>query len=77
LTELPNRAAMLQQLTAALHRSQHHGAGALLMLDVDRFKDINDAMGHSWGDVLLRKWHAAWSCGAGPAMVGRVGAMSS
>jgi diguanylate cyclase (GGDEF)-like protein/PAS domain S-box-containing protein len=74
LTELPNRAAMLQQLTAALHRSQHQGAGALLMLDVDRFKDINDAMGHSWGDVLLKEVARRLELWCRPGdVVGRVG----
>lgn len=74
LTELPNRAAMLQQIDAALERSLQRGAGALLMLDVDHFKGINDAMGHRWGDALLQEVARrlqAW-CRPGD-VVGRVG----
>ncbi|WP_370680354.1 EAL domain-containing protein [Comamonas sp. GB3 AK4-5] len=74
LTELPNRAAMLQQIDQALERSLKHGAGALLLLDVDHFKGINDAMGHSWGDALLQEVARrlrAW-CRPGD-VVGRVG----
>lgn len=74
LTGLPNRASMLQQLDGALERSQLQGAGALLLLDVDRFKDINDAMGYRWGDALLKgvaERLQAW-CRAGD-VVGRFG----
>lgn len=74
LTELPNRAAMLQQMDAALQRSQHQGAGALLLLDIDRFKDINDAMGHRWGDALLQEVAHRLQLWCRPGdVVGRVG----
>lgn len=54
LTGLPNRRLLLDRLeraTAACARSTDHGA--LLFLDLDNFKDINDTLGHEWGDRLL------------------------
>jgi diguanylate cyclase (GGDEF)-like protein len=54
LTELPNRAQLVERLTASLDRARHSGAiTAVLLLDLDRFKNVNDAMGHEAGDRLL------------------------
>jgi diguanylate cyclase (GGDEF)-like protein len=54
LTGLPNRALFSDRLTVALDRSRRTGAPlAVMFLDVDSFKQINDSMGHASGDLLL------------------------
>jgi len=54
LTQLPNRAALIEQLTVLLKLAhRHHSTPALLYLDIDGFKAINERMGQVHGDDLL------------------------
>jgi diguanylate cyclase (GGDEF)-like protein/PAS domain S-box-containing protein len=54
LTRLPNRRLLMDRLQQALATSaRHHRSGALLMLDLDNFKTLNETRGHDRGDTLL------------------------
>jgi diguanylate cyclase (GGDEF)-like protein len=55
LTQLPNRILLLDHLQQAIIRAQRNGTKvALGFIDLDRFKQINDTLGHQAGDVVLR-----------------------
>ncbi|MCK1415493.1 EAL domain-containing protein [Bradyrhizobium sp. CW4] len=74
LTELPNRTALNQHLSAALERAEVTGSGfAVLCIDLDHFKEINDLFGHAVGDAVLREASRRLQEAAQGCYVARVG----
>ncbi len=56
LTKLPNRRLLLERLQKALVSRMRTGqAGALLFIDIDNFKTLNDTLGHDKGDLMLQQ----------------------
>jgi diguanylate cyclase (GGDEF)-like protein len=55
LTGLPNRVVLREDLERALSRNKRGEELALLCLDLDRFKPVNDTLGHAAGDALLKQ----------------------
>jgi len=75
LTQLPNRLKIKKELTFALHQSERSGKfGALIFVDLDNFKTLNDTKGHSYGDMLLKETAKILkSCICGQDLVARFG----
>jgi len=75
LTGLPNRALFMDRLAHALTRAEHGGANlAVLFLDLDRFKILNETLGHEVGDrLLLEVGHRITSCLRPEDTVARLG----
>ena len=55
LTSLPNRAYFLEQLQETKACERASSTFSILMLDLDRFKNVNDSLGHAAGDALLKQ----------------------
>lgn len=56
LTQLPNRRLLTDRLEQAMAASKRSGAhGAVMLLDLDNFKELNDIYGHNMGDALLKE----------------------
>jgi len=74
LTGLPNRAAFTEALGEAIQQAATaNGKFALVCMDLDRFKEINDVFGHSMGDELLRDVARRLEAAAGEAFLARLG----
>ena len=75
LTGLPNRVSFEQRLDHGLIQAKRHGWGlAVLFIDIDKFKDVNDTHGHDLGDqVLLMVANRLQSCVRDEDMVSRWG----
>lgn len=54
LTDLPNRALLLRRLQEAIQGDEQNKPVALLLMDLDRFREINDTLGHHNGDILIK-----------------------
>lgn len=74
LTGMPNRMRFWECITQALRKSGlENEPFAVLYLDLDRFKEVNDTLGHPVGDALLRQVSERLRRTAGQDMVGRLG----
>jgi diguanylate cyclase (GGDEF)-like protein/PAS domain S-box-containing protein len=74
LTDLPNRAAFTDCLDATLEKAaKGNESFAVMCVDLDRFKEVNDVFGHSVGDALLREAACRLQEAAGGAFLARIG----
>jgi len=75
LTELPNRVLLRERLTAALENIKRGESLGVLSVDLDRFKDVNDTLGHVVGDAMIMAAATRLvDCAGDGATVARVGA---
>ncbi|MCK1620782.1 EAL domain-containing protein [Bradyrhizobium sp. 159] len=74
LTDLPNRTALDEHLGSVIERAQITGSAfAVLCIDLDHFKEVNDRFGHAVGDAVLRETSRRLQEAAHGAYVARVG----
>jgi diguanylate cyclase (GGDEF)-like protein/PAS domain S-box-containing protein len=74
LTDLPNRASFNEHLAATLEQATTGGPGfAVVCVDLDRFKEVNDVFGHPVGDALLRGVSRRLQAAAEGAFIARLG----
>jgi diguanylate cyclase (GGDEF)-like protein len=73
LTGLPNRRQLRERVAAALHQHPDGCTVALLLLDLDHFKEVNDTLGHVAGDRVLVEVADRLRSAAGAALVARLG----
>jgi diguanylate cyclase (GGDEF)-like protein len=75
LTDLPNRNMLADRLLNAVRNSERDGGAlALFLMDLDRFKEINETLGHARGDLLLQQVGARLQATlAEPAVIARLG----
>jgi GGDEF domain-containing protein len=68
LTSLPNRRLMTDRLTQAIaDKARYPGFGAVLLMDLDHFKEVNDTLGQWWGMTSSNKPRCVW-----PVVFGRI-----
>jgi len=75
LTDLPNRVLFADRIGEAVTAVERHGGGtAVVVIDLDRFREINDTLGHRNGDLLLSRIAERLQAGVGPGdTVARLG----
>jgi diguanylate cyclase (GGDEF)-like protein len=75
LTGLPNRERLRERVQALIYACEHSDqAFAVMLMDLDRFKEINDTLGHHYGDALLRELGPRLAgCVAPDGLVARLG----
>ncbi len=75
LTSLPNREFLYHRMEEAINQRQSHQKCALLLIDLDRFKEINDTLGHLAGDDVLKQIgpRLKMELGEVPSIIARLG----
>lgn len=73
LTGLPNRRQLQERAAAALGQRPRRGTVALVLLDLDNFKEVNDTLGHTSGDRVLVEVADRLRAAAGDGLVARLG----